>query len=326
MSRDIFKIIGFITCVLLFVFIFAKGIGAKTGESASQYNPELARMKALLDCTCECGLTLAYCEKEDADCSVRPELMAKVKRLLDEGKRGMRLVLAFMGPLHPVKELFMEARLQNRYVILFFYQEGSKECNETREILREGSEIWGDRVTISHVDINKKENEEIRKDFRVLSTPTILVMAPNGVVVREFRENITIESLETAFVSPAMAQILRGLQDRRVIFLTVMAEDWKNATGVQKTVSGVGEILRNSVRIVHVNPMNGEEKPMLDILKVDNNRRQSLTYVVSQSGLIGSRFEGPVSRKDLFMAFQKVLAARSGCGGSGSGPGGTTCK
>ncbi len=65
---------------------------------------------------------------------------------------------------------------------------------------------------------------------------------------------------------------------------------------------------------------------MLEILKVDNNQDQSLTYVVSQSGRVGSRFEGPVSRKDLFMAFQKVLAARSGCGGSGSGPGGTTCK
>jgi hypothetical protein len=151
-------------------------------------------------------------------------------------------------------------------------------------------------------------------------------MAPNGVVVREFKKNITTESLESAFVTPAMAQVLRGLQDRRVIFLTVMAEDWKNASPVQSTVSSVGEILRNSVRIIHVDPTNKEEKPMLNILKVDNGQNQSLTYVVSQSGLIGSRFEGPVSRKDLFMAFQKVLATRSGCGGSGSGPGGTSCK
>ena len=48
---------------------------------------------------------------------------------------------------------------------------------------------------------------------------------------------------------------------------------------------------------------------------------QTLTYVVSQTGQIGSRFQGPVSKKDLFLAFQKVLGARSGCGGSGTGPG-----
>jgi hypothetical protein len=145
-------------------------------------------------------------------------------------------------------------------------------------------------------------------------------------VVREFREEITLERLESAFVTPVMAQILRGLQDRRVIFLTVQTPDWKNAAGVTKTVSGVGEILRNSVRIFHLDPTNGEEKALLEILKVDNDQNQSLTYVVSQSGRIGSRLEGPVSRKDLFLAFQKVLAARSGCGGSGSGPGGNTCK
>jgi thiol-disulfide isomerase/thioredoxin len=249
-----------------------------------------------------------------------------LKKLLDEGKTGMKLILAFMGPLHPAKEQIMEARLQNRHAILFFYQEGCGECEEVKDVLRKGSEIWGDRVTISQVDINKKESDKIRKEFKVFSTPSILVMAPNGVVVREFRENITIESLASAFVTPSMAQILRGLQDKRVIFLTVMAEDWKNASSVQKTTSGVSEILRNSVRIVHVDPTNREEKPMLEILKVDNSKKQSLTYVVSQSGLIGNRFEGPVSRKDLFIAFQKVLAARSGCGGSGSGPGGITCK
>jgi thiol-disulfide isomerase/thioredoxin len=326
MSRNISKIIAFVSCVLLFVSAFANNIGAETGKSTNGDNPELARMKAVLGCTCECGLTLAYCEREDADCSVRPALLTKVKRLLDEGKRGMELVRAYMGPMHPVKQEFMEARLQNRHAILFFYQEGSGECDEAREVLSKGSEIWGDRVKISHVDINKKENDKIRKEFRVFSTPTILVMAPNGVVVREFKKNITTESLKSAFVTPAMAQVLRGLQDRRVIFLTVMAEDWKNASGVEKTVSSVGEILRNSVRIIHVDPTSREEEPVLKILKVDNSQNQSLTYVVSQSGLIGSRFEGPVSRKDLFMAFQKVLAARSGCGGSGSGPGGITCK
>jgi thiol-disulfide isomerase/thioredoxin len=326
MSRNISKIIVFVSCALLFVSVFAKNIEGKSGEPTNGDNPELARMRTVLECTCECGLTLAYCEREDADCSVRPALLTKVERLLDEGKRGMELVRAYMGPMHPVKQEFMEARLQNRHAILFFYQEGSGECDEAREVLREGSEIWGDRVKISHVDINKKENDEIRKEFRVFSTPTILVMAPNGVVVREFKKNITTESLESTFVTPAMAQVLRGLQDKRVILLTVMAEDWKNASRVQNTVSSVGEILRNSVRIIHVDPTNKEEQPMLKILKVDNSQNQSLTYVVSQSGLIGSRFEGPVSRKDLFMAFQKVLATRSGCGGSGSGPGGTTCK
>jgi len=326
MSRKISKIMAAGFCALLVVFIFPNSVLAESAVSAKQNNPELAGMKAMLDCPCECRLTLAYCEIEDADCSVRPALLTKLKSLFDEGKRGMELILAFMGPIHQVKQELMEARLHNHHAILFFYQEGSQACDRAKAVLKKGSGAWGDRVRISQVDINKKENSKIRQEFRIFSTPTILVIAPNGVVVREFKENLTIESLEGAFVSPAMAQILRGLQDRRVIFLPVAAPDWKNASSVKKTVSRVGEILRTSVRIVHVDPTNREEKGLLKILRVDKDENQSLTYVVSQSGQIGSRLQGPVSRKDLFMAFQKVLAARSGCGGSGSGPSGTTCK
>lgn len=327
MSRNIFRMIaiGLGTWVLV-AFLSAKGIEARNIESTNKDNSETARMKDILDCTCECGLTLAYCEKEDADCSVRPALLTKLKRLLDEGNRGMQLVHNFMGPMHPIKEQLMEARLQDRHAILFFYQQGCGECDEAKAVLEEGSEVWGEKVKVSRVDINKKENDKIIQEFRIYSTPTLLVIAPNGVVTRELRKNITIERLESSFVSPAMARILRGLQDGRVLFLTIHGADWKDASSVEKTVSKAGEILRTSVRIVHIDPTDQEEKPLLKMLKVDNSQRQSLTYVLSQSGKMGGRFEGPVSRKDLFLAFQKVLAARSGCGGSGSGPGGNTCR
>ena len=319
-------LIALSSCALIILGIPANCIEAKGLESSDQDTPVLARMKALLDCTCECGLTLAYCAKEDADCSTRPLLMRKLNTLIGEGKRDMALIRAFLGPIHPVKEQLMQARLDNRHAIVFFYQEGSGECDKVKAVLNAGSVIWGNQVEISQVDINKKENKKIREEFRIFSTPTILVVAPNGVVVHQFKENITVKRLESEFVTPAMAQILRGLQDKRAIFLTIMAQDWKNAPSVGKTVSMVGEILRTSVRIVHVDPTSLEEESLLKIFKVDKNQTQSLTYVVSQSGSIGSRFKGPVSRKDLFLAFQKVLAARSGCGGTGSGPGGNTCK
>jgi thiol-disulfide isomerase/thioredoxin len=326
MSRNLPKINALSLCILAFLFVLVNSTVGKSAESTDQNDPELARLKAVLDCTCECQLTLLHCEEEDADCSVRPALMAKLEKLFNEGKREMELILAFMGPMHSVKEQLMEAKLQNRNAIVYFFQEGCEACEEAEAVLKDASEIWGNEVKISRVDINKKINDQIRQEFRVFSTPTILVIAPNGVVAREFREDITVEKLKNAFVTPVMAQILRGLQDRRVIFLTVQTPDWQNASSITKTVSSVGEVLRSSVRVLELDPTDGEEKPLLEILDVGDNQDQSLTYVVSQTGRIGSRFAGPVSRKDLFLAFQKVLAARSGCGGSGSGPGGNTCK
>ena len=326
MHKKVYRTMVTGLCALALLFFFVLDGRAKGVDSSDKENSELAKMKAVLDCACECGLTLAYCEKEDADCTVRPTLLSRLDRFFAEGKRGMALVRAMEGPMNPAKEQIMEARLQDRYAILFFSQKGSQACEEIRHVLGEGKRLWGDEVIITEVDIDKKENNNIREEFRIYSAPRVLVFAPNGVIVSEFKENITTDRLEGAFVTPATAQILRGLQDKRVIFLTVQDSGWKNATSVRKTVSGVGEILRNSVRVFNVDPGDAGEEPLLRTLKVDKGKNQSVTYVISQSGQIGSRFEGPVSRKDLFMAFQKVLTARSGCGGSGSGPGGNTCK
>jgi len=313
-------------CALTLVFFFVLDANAKPLDGGDKENSELARMKAVLNCGCECGLTLAHCAKEDADCTVRPTLLSRLERFMAEGKRGMDLVRAMEGPMNPAKEQILEARFQDRYAILFFSQKGSLACEEIRHVLSKGKKLWGDEVVITEVDINKKENDKIREEYRIYSAPRVLVFAPNGVIVSEFKKNITVDGLENAFVTPATAHILRGLQDKRVIFLMVQGDGWKNAENVRKTVSGVGDILRNSVRVLHVNPGDAGEESLLRTLKVDKDKNQSLTYVISQSGQIGSRFEGPVSRKDLFMAFQKVLTTRSGCGGSGSGPGGNTCK
>ncbi len=78
MFERISNIIAIGSCALVFVFIFAISVLGQTAVSAKQNNPELVRMKAMLDCPCECKLTLAYCEIEDADCSVRPALLTKL--------------------------------------------------------------------------------------------------------------------------------------------------------------------------------------------------------------------------------------------------------
>lgn len=325
MNRKYFILIALVLLAALAASA-APAAAAVPPEPVQQNLSDLERMKKLLDCTCECGLNLAYCEKEDAGCSERPALVKKLKGLLAEGRRGKELILDFTGPLHPVREDLLLARLAERPAVVFFYQQGSRECEEVNEVLKKAAERWGDRVKIARVDINKQENSRLCLQYSIFEAPVVLVFASNGVITRQFKKDVTLAKLESGFVSPAMAEILRGLQDRRVIFLTVHAANWKSAAGVAQTVDNVAEILRNSVRTVHVDPADGEEASLLKRLRMDTERRQAMTYVISRSGGLGSRLSGAVSKKDLFLAFQNVLAARSGCGGTGSGPGGNTCK
>ena len=124
MSRRISKITAIGSCALVFVFIFAISIGAKTVESTNLNNPLSAKMKVLLDCTCECGLTLAYCEKEDADCSVRPALLAKLRQKKAIDFKGVKLYSTSSG-LAVLLRLILMISLNVFFIIVFilFYLE-----------------------------------------------------------------------------------------------------------------------------------------------------------------------------------------------------------
>ena len=219
------------------------------------------------------------------------------------------------------KGAIAQAMKEKKFLFLFFYEKGSGECDRMSRIIKEAKSKWKDKADFISIDINDSKEREIVGQYRIRHVPVTLVMAPNGVIITGFPGVVGLEELKEAFIPPKMIEIIGGLQERKVIFLCIQNENTEYAKENSKVVKDVADILGKSVKVVEVNPEDKREETLLQRINVQPNITNSTTIVISQTGQIGDRFEGKVTKKELFASFKKVLAQKSGCGSGGASGG-----
>jgi hypothetical protein len=71
------------------------------------------------------------------------------------------------------------------------------------------------------VDVNSSEEKAFIKRYNLKSVPLpfVLVIAPNGAIMRGFPKNFTEEELLASFASPTVEKSLKALQTRQLLFL-----------------------------------------------------------------------------------------------------------
>lgn len=307
----------------LLILVLMITFSNEKGNALTNVDMIVENLMTKIDCNCGCGLNLKNCQRDDPTCTTRPEIIEQIKRLIQEGKKEEEIIKSLVTP---AGKAINQARKEGKYLFLFFYEEGSDDCEKMSKVIKKAKKRWAKKAKFFNININGKREKEIIAKYGAYQAPLIVVIAPNGVVTRGFPGVVGLKELEEAFVSPKMTEILKALQNRKVIFLCVQNEDTKYAKEVLKTVNEVAEVLGDSVKVVKVDPLDSQEEELLKQIKVEPKVETTITMVISQSGTVGEKFTGKVSNLDLFKAFQKVVAQRSGCGGSGSGPGGSTCE
>ena len=223
------------------------------------------------------------------------------------------------GGRTPAEKAIRLAREENKSVFLFFYKKGEEKSERMTKIIKEAEDRWSEEADFIRIDVNEGKEKEIISQYGIRRTPMTLVMASNGVIVAGFPKVVSLDDLEKAFVSPRTIEILGGLQQRKVIFLNVRDEDTQYAKENTKVLEEVAEVLGKSVKVVEVNPRDKSEEKLLKQIGVEPDITNSIVMVISQTGRMGDSFEGKVTNKQLFTAFKKVLAQKSGCGSGGSG-------
>lgn len=309
--------------LLIFTLLFTcRGAEAQAGD----IEPLVKRLMSSIDCTCGCGMTLEVCEREDPTCTTRPQIISRIERLAQEGMKEEEIVKGLEVGITPAEKAIDKAKRENKFLFLLFYEKGSDDSDRMLEVIKKAEKKWEDKANFFNVDINDKEEKDVLQRFGIYQAPVTLVMAPNGVIIGGLPGVVGLEELGKAFVSPKMAQIVQALQQRKVTFLCIQNDETKYAKEVQKVVDEVAEVLGKSVKVVRVDPVDKKEEELLRQIRVEPNITEAITIVIAQTGLVGDRFVGKITNRELFAAFQKVLVSRSGCGGMGSGSGGGTCE
>jgi hypothetical protein len=175
------------------------------------------------------------------------------------------------------------------------------------------------------IQITDTSEKAIVEEFGVSRAPMplVLALAPNGAITKGFPIKFDEAQLRQALVSPATANCMKALQDRKLVLLCI-----QNGTteGNREAMRGVEAFKADkryaqATEIITLNPNDRAETSFLNDLKVDPRTTEAVTVLLAPPGSAVARFTGAVT-KDQIVA--KVQAGP--CAGGKCGPGGCCPK
>jgi hypothetical protein len=232
-------------------------------------------------------------------------------------------------PLTPLQRAQREAAKRKRYLVALFYDPDAPGSRTAREEISKAVEKkYSDRMEIFLVPVTEPEHQATIRRLSIFRTPLALVFSPSGAVTHDFHEFTDIGAeLAKAILSPKTEEIMAALQQRKVVFVYVSKPKGTMDRQNRAELEGLARLLSTSMHAVYVqNDAPAEQQLLREVMKIDPAKEAPVAVVVAQSGAIVEKIPGKLTRELLLKAFRKVLVFRSGCGGTGSGPGGGTCQ
>jgi hypothetical protein len=151
-------------------------------------------------------------------------------------------------------------------------------------------------------------------------------VAPCGAITKAFTGNMDENQLRTAFVSPCTQLCLKGLQNRKLVFVCVVEprspqEPVTIPQGVQEFRAD--ERYGPATEIVLLNARDEAEATFLRELQVDSRAPKPVTVFLAPPGAVIGKFGGSTTKQQLvatLVSAQSNPCAGGKCGPNGCGP------
>lgn len=229
-------------------------------------------------------------------------------------------------------EALESASRNNQYTFLFFYKERNPRTEKAQQILYQALPSLNTPAKAYHVNLTDPKEQAIVTKFDVKRAPMplVLVIAPNGAITGGFPSQITPDQLESAIVSNGMASVLKGMQDRKLVFLSFQNKQTRNNTNALHGIENLNNDSRfkNAVVLVLVDPQDKNEMKLLNQFEVDTNIAQATTIFLAPPGDKIGKYVGATSKEQFVSDLQKAVSCccPGGCCPGGCCPGGCCGK
>ena len=212
-------------------------------------------------------------------------------------------------------------------LFVFFYKGQDAQTRKMREVFDSATQKVEDDAEAIAVNVSDASERGIVDKFRVgrAPMPLVLVVAPNGAIAGGFPSKFEEEQLLNALVSPCMAECLKGLQERKLVFVCVQNKKTKENEAAMKGVRAFEKDRRFSgaTEVLKVDPADRDEKAFLAKLQVDLDTDKALTVFLAPPGTRIATIQGATDKEALVT---KLMSAMSSCGPGGGGCGPSGCK
>lgn len=208
-----------------------------------------------------------------------------------------------------------------KYLFVFFYKDESEKTGKMRKLFHAAMGKASDRADWVEVKTTDRSEKAIVDKFGVSRAPMplVLALAPNGAITGGFPAEFDEEKLLGALVGPGLAAALKGLQERKLVFVCVQNQATKSNEAAMRGVRDfeADPRYKGATEIVTVDPARSEEAKLLGQLRVAPDIQEAVTVLLAPPGSVLGTFQGATSKSQIVAMLDKANVA---CGSGGCGP------
>jgi len=205
------------------------------------------------------------------------------------------------------QQVLAAAAAEQKYTFLVFYKDNGQATQAMAQTVKRGVEARSDRATLAYVNVANPAEKALVDRFGVSRAPMPLTVAvaPNGAMTKLVPSTITEQQIEQSFVTPAMAQCMKAMQEGRLVLACVQSGP-KAAipAGVANFVSDPE--FKNRVAIVPVQAGDPAEARLVRELEADSTTKGATTVFMAPPGVLVGKFGPTATKEQLAVALHKA--------------------
>ncbi|MAT52335.1 MAG: hypothetical protein CMK32_14250 [Porticoccaceae bacterium] len=203
-----------------------------------------------------------------------------------------------------------EASQQGQYAFVLFYRTNDK---ATSAMLQEIQATLSSRndATMIPVQVTDPAEKSLVDHFDAsrLPMPSVAVIAPNGAVTGVMPQRATQEQLVAAIISAGQADVVKALQEERIVLLCAQPDENPFVPqGVKDFQSD--DLFKNRTSVVNLRATDPNEAAFLNQLQIPRDNDQPVVAFLAPPGVLLGTYKSNVT---LSVLAQRLSAAGKCC-------------
>lgn len=199
-----------------------------------------------------------------------------------------------------------------KFSFLLFWKENNAKMQQMSEALKSASAQRPGRMEWSSMNVGDAANKALVERYGVSRAPMPLVLcvAPNGAVTGAFMNQLSDAAVERAIVTPAMAEVTKALQDKKIVLLHLKPTAESPVPFGASEFAADPEFQARTVIVKLVSTDAAEARFLADMKLSAGDVRDPLLVVMAPPAVLVGKFAASISKDEIAV---KLHAAGKCC-------------
>ncbi len=197
---------------------------------------------------------------------------------------------------------------QQKYTFLLFYKEDNQATRTMAQTLKTGVAKRADRASVCFVSVADPAEQAVVKRFGVARAPLpfALAIAPNGAITGLYSQKLSEANLDGAFVTPAMAECMKSMQDKKLVLVCVHSTVRSATPPAVKDFQADPEF-KDRVAVISVQANDASEAQFLKQMEIvpAQTKGSTIVFLAPPAVLVG-KFGSTATKAEMAAALHKA--------------------